>query len=140
MRSNDYEIKLNPDFIHRKEIEEAIKANDGYCYCALEKNDDTKCICKDFLENVTVGQTCHCGLYIKDEIIKLKKENKEMESVLNIYNEIFNFEQNNLRVSAFLNNMQKYLGIQHYKICNLLLKDSKREKKKQRKSKWEQAV
>jgi hypothetical protein len=64
MRSNNYEIKLNPDFIHRKEIEEAIKENDGYCCCALEKNDDTKCICKDFREQDHFG-FCHCGRYYK---------------------------------------------------------------------------
>jgi hypothetical protein len=64
MRSNNYEIKLNPDFIHRKEIEEAIKENDGYCCCALEKNDDTKCICKDFREQNHFG-FCHCGRYYK---------------------------------------------------------------------------
>lgn len=64
MRSNNYEIKLNPDFIHRKEIEEAIKENDGYCCCALEKSDDTKCICKDFREQDHFG-FCHCGRYYK---------------------------------------------------------------------------
>jgi hypothetical protein len=64
MQSNSYEIIQNPDFIHRKEIEEAIKANDGYCCCALEKNDDTKCICKDFREQNHFG-FCHCGRYYK---------------------------------------------------------------------------
>lgn len=70
MRSNNYEIIQNPDFIHRKEIEEAIKANDGYCCCALEKSDDTKCICKDFREQNHFG-FCHCGRYYK--IIKTPK-------------------------------------------------------------------
>ena len=27
----DFEIIPNPDFIHRKEVEEAIKENGGYC-------------------------------------------------------------------------------------------------------------
>ena len=44
-------------------IREKLKANDGYCPCRLTKNEDTKCICKDFLEQEE--GTCHCGLYIK---------------------------------------------------------------------------
>lgn len=64
MCANNYEIKMNPDFIHRKEIEEAIKENDGYCCCAIDKNEDTKCICKDFREQDHFG-FCHCGRYYK---------------------------------------------------------------------------
>lgn len=62
--AKDFEIIPNPDFIHRKKVEEAIKANDGYCCCALEKNDDTKCMCKEFKESKTYGY-CHCGRYLK---------------------------------------------------------------------------
>lgn len=61
---SDYQIIPNPDFIHRKEIEERIKENDGYCCCALEKNDDTKCVCKEFREQNTCG-FCHCGRFYK---------------------------------------------------------------------------
>ena len=45
----------------------AIKENDGYCLCAVEKNKDTKCICKAFLEQEESG-LCHCGLYEKYEV------------------------------------------------------------------------
>lgn len=62
--AKDFEIIPNPDFIHRKKIEEAIKNNDGYCCCALDKNDDTKCICRDFREQSEYG-FCHCGRYLK---------------------------------------------------------------------------
>ena len=62
--AKDFEIIPNPDFIHRKKIEEAIKNNDGYCCCALDKNDDTKCICRDFREQNEYG-FCHCGRYLK---------------------------------------------------------------------------
>ena len=44
-------------------IREKLKANDGYCPCRLTKNEDTKCICKDFLEQEE--GVCHCGLYTK---------------------------------------------------------------------------
>lgn len=60
----DYKITLNPDFVHRKEIEQAIKENDGYCCCALEKTMDTFCMCKDFSEQSEYG-FCHCGRYYK---------------------------------------------------------------------------
>lgn len=62
--TDNFEIIPNPDFMHRKKIEEAIKNNDGYCCCALDKNDDTKCMCKDFREKEEYG-FCHCGRYFK---------------------------------------------------------------------------
>lgn len=52
------------DFV--KEVRKRIKENDGYCPCKLVKNDDTKCICKEFAEQKTLG-TCECGLYVKLE-------------------------------------------------------------------------
>ena len=62
--TNGFKIIPNPDFIHRKKVEEAIKENDGYCCCALEKTDDTKCICKKFREQQHYG-FCDCGRYYK---------------------------------------------------------------------------
>lgn len=41
----------------------AIKENDGYCVCAVSKNPDTKCMCKEFREQKE--GICHCGLYQK---------------------------------------------------------------------------
>lgn len=42
--------------------------NDGYCPCIYESKGkpEYKCRCKDFIENVKVGEACHCGLFIKD--------------------------------------------------------------------------
>lgn len=57
-------IKLNPDKEITTPIVEALKENGGYCPCALEKSEDTKCMCKAFREQVEEGE-CHCGLYIK---------------------------------------------------------------------------
>lgn len=37
----------------------AIYNNDGYCPCRISKSDDTKCPCKEMIEN----NNCHCGLY-----------------------------------------------------------------------------
>lgn len=47
------------------QIRQQIKNNDGYCISNLTKNEDTKCMCKEFREQ-GVGE-CHCGLYIKTE-------------------------------------------------------------------------
>lgn len=41
-----------------------VAANDGYCPCAIERNEDTKCICKEFREQESEGP-CHCGRYMK---------------------------------------------------------------------------
>lgn len=45
-------------------VAELVRANDGYCPCAIQKTEDTKCICKEFREQETSG-LCHCGRYKK---------------------------------------------------------------------------
>jgi len=57
-------FKMIKDKERAEKIRAKIKENDGYCPCKLEKTEDTKCICKEFLEQ-GVGE-CHCGLYIKE--------------------------------------------------------------------------
>jgi len=57
-------IELNPDKNLVEEIRKAIKDNDGYCCCAIEKTPDTKCMCKEFRCDIEEGP-CHCGLYRK---------------------------------------------------------------------------
>lgn len=59
-------IRSNPNKEIVKEIREKLKENGGYCPCKIVKNEDTKCICKEFIEQ-GLGP-CHCGLYIKEEI------------------------------------------------------------------------
>lgn len=59
-------IRLNTDKEYVKNMREKLKENGGYCPCKIIKNEDTKCICKEFLEQ-GLGP-CHCGLYIKEEI------------------------------------------------------------------------
>ena len=54
-------VEVNPEF--RKLVE----ANDGYCPCLVQKNADTKCMCKDFREQTTPG-LCHCGRFERVEI------------------------------------------------------------------------
>ena len=50
----------NPAFEY---IKKAVKDNKGFCPCKLLKNEDTKCMCKEFREHEK--GICHCGLYIK---------------------------------------------------------------------------
>lgn len=47
-------------------IRKKLRENDGYCPCRLEKTEDTKCMCKEFIEQKELGE-CHCGLYVKIE-------------------------------------------------------------------------
>lgn len=50
-----------------EKINMALAKNDGYCPCVLARNEDTKCMCKDFINRQSVGP-CHCGKYIKVEV------------------------------------------------------------------------
>lgn len=53
-------IERDPSF--KKLVEE----NDGYCPCLVLRNEDTKCMCKDFREQKHPG-VCHCGRFEKVE-------------------------------------------------------------------------
>ena len=63
---------VNSDKDLVNEIRERLKENGGYCPCALEQNEDTKCMCKDFREKIrdNILGECHCGLYVN-----IKEEN-----------------------------------------------------------------
>lgn len=56
-------IELNENIELVNKIRKGLKESDGYCPCTIIKNQDTKCMCKEFREQ-TSGE-CHCGLYIK---------------------------------------------------------------------------
>lgn len=59
---------LNPNKEIVELILEGLKNNNSYCPCIYQSNGkaEYKCPCKDFRENVKIGEACHCGLYIKD--------------------------------------------------------------------------
>lgn len=42
-----------------------VAQNGGYCPCSVFKNEDTKCVCKEFREQKTPGP-CHCGRFLKE--------------------------------------------------------------------------
>lgn len=54
----------NPNIDIYNKITDVVIQNDGYCPCVLTKNQDTKCICKNFKDQPHEGE-CHCGRYIK---------------------------------------------------------------------------
>ena len=61
-------ITLNPDAEVVKTIKEGLKAKDGYCPCRLERTPDTKCMCKEFRDQIADPDYegfCHCMLYYK---------------------------------------------------------------------------
>ncbi|MCQ2081675.1 MAG: dUTP diphosphatase [Lachnospiraceae bacterium] len=62
-------IIRNPDKKKYDEITAAIKARDGYCCCIIQKNDETRCMCKDFRDKVSKGIAgpCVCGRFIAVE-------------------------------------------------------------------------
>ena len=58
--------KINDDEELVTEIRAAIKENDGYCCCAIERCPEVTCPCANFrqmLKEGRVGETCHYGLY-----------------------------------------------------------------------------
>jgi ferredoxin-thioredoxin reductase catalytic subunit len=57
-------ITVNPNEKIVKEVRQKLQENDFYCPCKLIKNKDTKCMCKEFLEQKENGY-CHCNLYYK---------------------------------------------------------------------------
>lgn len=61
---DNFTIKKNPNKEDYDEISEAVAANEGYCPCALTKDADTKCMCKDFRDSADTD-FCHCGRFYK---------------------------------------------------------------------------
>lgn len=60
-------IKINPDKERADKIREEIVKNNGYCTCQVEKSENTKCLCSNFLSLPKIGW-CFCHLYYKEEI------------------------------------------------------------------------
>ena len=63
-------IKVNDNKELVKEIMQKIKDNGGHCPCKLIKTDNTKCMCKEFREQIADPNFegyCHCMLYYKEK-------------------------------------------------------------------------
>ena len=61
-------VKLNPNKEVVDVIKEGLKRTGGYCPYKTERTNDTKCMCKEFknqIEDPNFEGYCHCMLYYK---------------------------------------------------------------------------
>ena len=65
-----YKIVLNDDLELVAEVNRQLQETKGYCPCALEWTNSTKCICSAFKESLAKEEVveCNCGKY---KIIKI---------------------------------------------------------------------
>lgn len=59
-------IRLNEDRELVALIREGLRQKGGYCPCRFERTEDTKCICREFREQMADPDFegyCHCRLY-----------------------------------------------------------------------------
>ena len=63
-------VRLNDNKEIVNEIREGLKPTGGYCPCRVERSDETKCICREFKEQIADPDFegyCHCMLYYKSK-------------------------------------------------------------------------
>ena len=63
-------VRFNEDAELVAQIKEGLKRKGGYCPCRLQNTEDTKCICKEFREQIADPEFegyCHCLLYYKSK-------------------------------------------------------------------------
>ncbi len=63
-------ITLNPDQETVRLVQEGLKKKGGYCPCRLEQTPETKCMCKEFRDQIQDPEFegfCHCMLYYKSK-------------------------------------------------------------------------
>lgn len=63
-------IRLNDDRELVELIREGLRQKGGYCPCRFERTEDTKCICREFREQMADPDFegyCHCRLYYKEK-------------------------------------------------------------------------
>ena len=52
------------------QIQEGLRRKEGYCPCRVERTPDTKCMCKEFRDQIADPNFegyCHCLLYYKSK-------------------------------------------------------------------------
>ena len=62
-------VHLNSDKEVVATVKEGLKRTGGYCPCRLERTEDTKCMCKEFRDQIADPNFkgfCLCYLYYKD--------------------------------------------------------------------------
>ena len=65
-------IELNQNSEIVEALREALKLSNGFCPCRGEHTEDTKCMCKEFRDQIAdpdFDGYCHCKLYYKKKEI-----------------------------------------------------------------------
>ena len=76
-------VHLNPDKEVVATVKEGLKRTGGYCPCRLERTEDTKCMCKEFRDQIADPNFkgfCHCYLYYKDSKVRKTLPGKKMKN------------------------------------------------------------
>ena len=63
-------IRLNENEEIVKAVKDGLARTGGYCPCVRERSEDTKCMCKQFREQIKdldFEGYCHCMLYYKSK-------------------------------------------------------------------------
>lgn len=63
-------ISFNENEQIKNTILEGLKKTGGYCPCRRERTEDTKCMCKEFRDQINDPDFegyCHCFLYYKSK-------------------------------------------------------------------------
>lgn len=63
-------VRLNEDAEIVQTVREGLKRTGGYCPCRLERTEETKCICREFRDQIADPDYegyCHCMLYYKSK-------------------------------------------------------------------------
>ncbi len=61
-------VRENEDKSIVESVREGLKRTGGYCPCVLQKTEETKCICREFKEQIADPEFegyCRCMLYYK---------------------------------------------------------------------------
>ncbi|MCD7830942.1 MAG: ferredoxin thioredoxin reductase catalytic beta chain [Firmicutes bacterium] len=63
-------IRYNEDKEIVRLVKEGLRERGGYCPCRREISDDTKCMCREFREQIADPEFegyCYCYLYYKEK-------------------------------------------------------------------------
>ena len=64
----DMKVTFNPNKEIVETVQEGLRRTGGYCPCRRERTEDTKCMCREFREQIADENFegyCHCMLYYK---------------------------------------------------------------------------
>ncbi len=63
-------VRFNEDAEVVAAVKAGLERTGGYCPCRLERSPDTKCVCREFREQIRDPEFegyCHCLLYYKEK-------------------------------------------------------------------------